>query len=298
MPTVQPGVVQALYAPVDDSTTITITAPGRVSINGRNVITGAPVTPRELYSTTTLALTAGDLVTIEAVGLSCDYTALTGSPGALTWGSITGTLGDQTDLDTALDALAPKGAFAASGLTMATERLLGRTTASSGAAEEITVGAGLSLSGGVLTATAGSGTTEPSYVGAVANTAALTGLTNAVVGSWANVGASSSAYIAYELKTAPYSTEANWQAIQGVLDSGTARTVTVLAESRRSQLVVKVATATEVTVTIDGGTAIVLLPSATPSVVLVYDELAVAAPASISIQRTSGSDNTGWFSFV
>lgn len=38
------------------------------------------------------------------------------------------------------------------GMTMATSRLLGRTTAGNGAAEEITVGSGLSLSGGALTA--------------------------------------------------------------------------------------------------------------------------------------------------
>lgn len=38
-------------------------------------------------------------------------------------------------------------------LTMATARLLGRTTAGTGAAEEISVGTGLSLSAGGLTAT-------------------------------------------------------------------------------------------------------------------------------------------------
>ena len=47
---------------------------------------------------------------------------------------------------------ANNGVVTGSGLTMATARLLGRTTASSGAVEEITVGAGLSLSGGSLTA--------------------------------------------------------------------------------------------------------------------------------------------------
>ncbi len=54
-------------------------------------------------------------------------------------------------------------------LTMATARLLGRTTAGDGAAEEISVGSGLSLSGGELVATgvppgslmAYAGTTEP-----------------------------------------------------------------------------------------------------------------------------------------
>lgn len=45
------------------------------------------------------------------------------------------------------------------GITMNTARLLGRTTASAGAAEEITVGSGLSLSAGALTATGGSAET-------------------------------------------------------------------------------------------------------------------------------------------
>jgi len=43
------------------------------------------------------------------------------------------------------------GAITGAGLTMATARLIGRTTASTGAPEEITVGAGLSLTGGALT---------------------------------------------------------------------------------------------------------------------------------------------------
>ena len=56
------------------------------------------------------------------------------------------------------DYVAP-GPATGSGLTMATSRLLGRTTASTGAIEEITVGSGLSLSAGSLSATgSGSGT--------------------------------------------------------------------------------------------------------------------------------------------
>jgi len=46
------------------------------------------------------------------------------------------------------------GAITGSGLTMATARLLGRSTAATGAVEEITVGSGLSLSGGTLSANA------------------------------------------------------------------------------------------------------------------------------------------------
>jgi hypothetical protein len=54
------------------------------------------------------------------------------------------------------------GAVVSSGLEMSTDRLLGRTTASTGAVEEITVGSGLSLSSGTLTAT-GAGVSDGDY---------------------------------------------------------------------------------------------------------------------------------------
>lgn len=50
---------------------------------------------------------------------------------------------------------AASGAITSSGLTMSTARLLGRTTAATGAVEEITVGSGLSLAAGALTASGG-----------------------------------------------------------------------------------------------------------------------------------------------
>jgi hypothetical protein len=49
------------------------------------------------------------------------------------------------------------GSITSSGYTQNTAKMLGRTTASSGAIEEITVGTGLSLSAGSLTATASAG---------------------------------------------------------------------------------------------------------------------------------------------
>ncbi len=48
------------------------------------------------------------------------------------------------------------GAIGSSGLTMATARLLGRSTAGTGGPEEITIGSGLDLTAGVLTAPGGS----------------------------------------------------------------------------------------------------------------------------------------------
>lgn len=52
---------------------------------------------------------------------------------------------------------AASGSVTASGLTMATDRLLGRDTSGTGAVEEITIGGGLSLSGGALSASSSGG---------------------------------------------------------------------------------------------------------------------------------------------
>lgn len=65
-----------------------------------------------------------------------------------------------TNVQAALEELdtekVPTGAVTTSGLTMATAKLLGRSTASTGAIEEITVGTNLTLSGGTLSASGGS----------------------------------------------------------------------------------------------------------------------------------------------
>ena len=60
--------------------------------------------------------------------------------------------------------LALQGAITSSGLTQATARILGRTTASAGAVEEISIGTGLSLSAGQLSATASGGATTQTDV--------------------------------------------------------------------------------------------------------------------------------------
>lgn len=88
-------------------------------------------------------------------------------------------------------AIVVAGAATVSGLTMTTARLLGRTTASTGAIEEITVGSGLSLSAGTLTATGSGGTVTTvsvvsanGFAGSVANattTPAIT-LTTSITG--------------------------------------------------------------------------------------------------------------------
>jgi hypothetical protein len=72
-----------------------------------------------------------------------------------------GTLAVVTDIPTTagdVGAVAA-GAITTSGLTQATARILGRTSSSTGAVEEITIGSGLSLSAGELSAT-GAGVTD------------------------------------------------------------------------------------------------------------------------------------------
>lgn len=97
-----------------------------------------------------------------------------GINGTLLSGLATGVL----KVTTGTGAISSGGTAISSGLTMATARLLGRSTASSGAIEEITIGTGLSLSGGTLSATGSGGT------GTVTTVSVVTA--NGVSGSVAN----------------------------------------------------------------------------------------------------------------
>jgi hypothetical protein len=150
----------------------TVTSVSVVSANGlAGTVANATTTPAITLSTTVTGIVKGNGTALSAASAGTDYVA----PGAIT----------------------------TSGLTMATARLLGRTTASTGAVEEITVGTGLSLSGGNLsnsapdltvTITAGTGIsvsgTYPSFT--ITNTApnqvvSLTGAgTTVVTGTYPN----------------------------------------------------------------------------------------------------------------
>lgn len=101
--------------------------------------------------------TSGKVIEDSTVTLSGIASDISEAAATATWGGIGGTLSDQSDLQGELDNKADAGGVGSSGLTMNTARLLGRTTGSSGAIEEITVGTGLSLSGGELSATGGGG---------------------------------------------------------------------------------------------------------------------------------------------
>jgi hypothetical protein len=94
---------------------------------------------------------------VSANGFSGTVATATTTPAITLTTSITGLLkGNATAISAAAaatDYVAPSSYASANGLTMATARILGRTTASTGAAEEITIGSGLSLTAGSLTAT-------------------------------------------------------------------------------------------------------------------------------------------------
>lgn len=112
----------------------------------------------------TISATAGtgtvtSVSVVSANGFAGTVATATTTPAITLFTSVTGLIkGNGTALSAAVaatDYVAPSAYASANGLTMSTSRLLGRTTASTGAAEEISVAGGLTLSAGVLTGTSG-----------------------------------------------------------------------------------------------------------------------------------------------
>lgn len=112
-------------------------AAGAITINASDAFTGT-VTSVSVTSANGFAGTVANPTTTPAITLSTTVTGLVKGNGTALSAASAGT-----------DYVAP-GAITTSGLTMTTARLLGRTTASTGAVEEITVGTGLSLTAGTL----------------------------------------------------------------------------------------------------------------------------------------------------
>ncbi len=106
-----------------------------------------------------------DLTAIAALASAADRVPY--ATGAAAWALAVFTAFGRSLL-AAVDAAAARTVLGAAGsgavtggdLTMNTARLLGRTTASAGAVEEITVGSGLSLAAGTLSASGGSGLSQ------------------------------------------------------------------------------------------------------------------------------------------
>jgi hypothetical protein len=79
---------------------------------------------------------------------------------------------------------AASGSITSSGLTQSTARILGRTTASTGAVEEIQIGSGLSLSAGELSATGGGGEVRSDFVSPYTYTGLANAGTSESTASW------------------------------------------------------------------------------------------------------------------
>jgi hypothetical protein len=149
----------------------TVTSVSVVTNNGfAGTVATSTSTPAITLTTTVTGMLKGSSVSgIVSAGTSgTDYSLGT---SALATGILksTTTTGALTIAVAATDYVAPSAYASANGLTMATARLLGRSTSATGAAEEITVGTGLSLATGTLTATATSAslsndTTSSSYI--------------------------------------------------------------------------------------------------------------------------------------
>lgn len=132
-----------------------------------------------------------------------------------------------SNLKTTADAAVPAGAVTSSGLTMATNRLLGRTTASTGAVQEIIAGAGLSLSSGQLEVnftgyltTADAATTYQPLNGSLTSIGGLSGTTGLLKKTAANTytldtntylttGDASSTYLTQSNAASTYQTQSS-----------------------------------------------------------------------------------------
>ena len=157
---------------------------GGVTIAATNVGTGSVTSVGVSGGTTGLTTSGSPITTSGTITLAGTLALANGGTGATSAAAARTSLGSTTVGDAVFIAAstaaartatgsAASGAVGSSDLTMNTSRLLGRTTASAGAVEEISVGTGLSLSAGIISnsggtvtsITAGSGLTGGTITG-------------------------------------------------------------------------------------------------------------------------------------
>lgn len=121
--------------------------------NAGQILTSAGGASAPYWQTVTGTGSVTSVSVVSANGFAGTVATPSTTPAITLTTSVSGILkGDGTALAAAsagTDYVAP-GAYTTSGLTLATSRLLGRTTAGTGAAETITVGSGLSFATGAL----------------------------------------------------------------------------------------------------------------------------------------------------
>ena len=99
----------------------------------------------------------------------------------------------------------------------------------------------------------------------------------------------------FELTTDDPTVAANWQALAEFIDDNSVHTLTLVPGARDRVLLVFVAAATTVDVVV-GAVTYPLGPSLTAHAISTEKLPGVAAATSITVQRTSGSADTGWYS--
>lgn len=86
MPTISAGSVASVFCPLASTITITPGSAGRVSMQTRSQTGGQSVLAQEIYSATTISVSSGDTVTMEAVNTDATYSgvpSITGPGGEL-----------------------------------------------------------------------------------------------------------------------------------------------------------------------------------------------------------------------
>lgn len=130
------GVTSGSYGSSTLVPVITVDGTGRITAASTAAVSGGGGGVSSVTGTAPIVSSGG---ATPAISISA---ATTSTPGSMS-------AADKTKLD----AAAASGAIGSSGLTMATARILGRSTASTGALEEIQIGSNLTLDAGILSAT-------------------------------------------------------------------------------------------------------------------------------------------------
>ena len=131
-------------------------------VNGAGTVSSVSVVTNQGVSGTVATATTTPAITLSLGALtgvtSLNGLVVTANTGVITTGTWQGTAIADAYISSAAtwNAKVSTGVITGSGLTMSTARLLGRTTALTGAIEEITVGSGLTFAAGTLSATGGS----------------------------------------------------------------------------------------------------------------------------------------------
>jgi hypothetical protein len=131
-------------------TSVGLSLPGIFSVSGSPVTTSGTLTAALVSQSANTVFAAPD----GSAGTPTFRALVSADIPGLPWSKITsGT--PTTRAGYGIVDAAGNGAVTLSGITMNTARLLGRSSAGTGAVEEITLGAGLTLSGGILSAASG-----------------------------------------------------------------------------------------------------------------------------------------------